>query len=170
MGQTKSVRSKCLFHGGHHGLSRPVPAIHLLSSSPKGSRHPAFPFQHTRLLYTTNATHPARPPFRCQTRSRAGSSSPPAGRSDRPGNCAPPSRLCSPRIRPCFPHRSGTLKIYAFTVEPTLPSVGNREDLSPPSPKWVRPAGRTKRKGAASGRPLLLQRTLSDQRRCRQSG
>ena len=32
-----------------------------------------------------------------------------------PGNAHPPSRLCPPHIRPCFPYRYWTLKICAFS-------------------------------------------------------
>ena len=32
-----------------------------------------------------------------------------------PGNSLPPSRLCPPHLRPCFPYRYRTLKIIAFS-------------------------------------------------------
>ena len=42
----------------------------------------------------------------------------PAAKADwqiSPGNAHPPSRLCPPHLRPRFPHRYRTLKIFAFS-------------------------------------------------------
>jgi len=38
-----------------------------------------------------------------------------ADRQTSPGNAHPPSRLCPPHLRPCFPYRYRTLKIMAFS-------------------------------------------------------
>ena len=92
-----------------------------------------------------------------------------------PGITHPPSRLCPPHIRPCLPDRDWALKILAFSPDmdascencasgqrfacgflqipprerhPCRPASDSSYQGSQGTctPKWVRPAGRTKKK------------------------